>query len=296
MSRGWVSWMLVIAETLSSIDPARASGIREADFRTSDGVKLSYLEAGVGSPTVIFIPGWLMPAEIFEDNLASLSAGHRVIALSPRSQGRSDLSSGSHAAARRAQDIAELVAHVQPGPFVLVGWSLGVLESLDYLARYRPTDLAGMVLIDNSIGEATPPAPSRRKRDFRSPAEYEAWLDGFVRGMFRMPQDEAFLGMLRASAVRVPRSVADELLAKPYPREYYRDAIYAASVPVLYAITPRYAEQGAALASKLPVARISVYADAGHALFVDQRQRFDAELAAFLERMPRSTAPGDQQH
>jgi hypothetical protein len=96
--------------------------------------------------------------------------------------------------------------------------------------------------------------------------------------------------------VRVPRSVADELLAKPYPREYYRDAIYTASVPVLYATTPRYAAQGAALASKLPVARISVYADAGHALFVDQRERFDTELAAFLERMPRSTAPGDQQH
>ena len=96
--------------------------------------------------------------------------------------------------------------------------------------------------------------------------------------------DEAtVLEVLDRSAQRVPRDIADELLAKPYPREYYKSVIYREAVPVLYAITPRFREQGEALMARLPVARVSVYPDAGHALFVYAADRFNAEIEHFVE-------------
>ncbi|MEY4761609.1 MAG: hypothetical protein RLZZ200_1465 [Pseudomonadota bacterium] len=271
----------ILCFALSSA-PAGAA-VRDAEFLTSDGVRLHYREAGEGAPTLVFIPGWLMPAEIFDAQLQALSAHRRVVVLSPRSQGRSELFMGPHTPERRARDIDEFVRQAVAGPFVLVGWSLGVMEGLDYVQRFRPAGLKGMVLVDNSIGEATPPRPSGRKRSAMTDAEYRAWLPAFVRGMFRSAPPGAFLDMIDRSAQRVPRDIADELLAKPYPREYYKSVIYREAVPVLYAITPRFKEQGEALKARLPTARVSIYPEAGHALFVDAAVRFNSDVERFVE-------------
>jgi non-heme chloroperoxidase len=257
------------------------------EFRTSDGVRLHYLEAGRGEPTLIFVPGWLMPAGIFEAQLAAVSKHHRVLALDPRSQGESELYAGPHTAERRAADIREFVEHVQPGPFVLVGWSLGVMESLDYVERTRPTDLRGLVLIDNSIGEASPPKPASTSPGATPmPLSRVQRLTAFVRGMFARPPSNELLNLIDASVLRVPDRVAAELLAKPYPREYYKQAIYHVRVPVLYAIRPRFEAQGEALKAHLDTARVAVYPNAGHALFVDEAQQFNADLERFVDALP----------
>jgi len=59
-------------------------------FTTSDQVRLRYLEAGQGT-AILFIPGWLMPADIWEPQLRELSKEYHVVALDPRSQGQSDI-------------------------------------------------------------------------------------------------------------------------------------------------------------------------------------------------------------
>ncbi len=259
--------------------------IRDGYFRTSDGIRLHYRQAGSGPKTLVFIPGWLMPAEIFDTQLAQLSSHYRVVALSPRSQGGSDLYAGRHSPELRARDIDEFVASLDAPDFVLVGWSLGVMEGLDYVHRYHPGGLRAMVLIDNSIGEATPPAVAAHKRASKpmTSSMRIQHLKDFVRGMFRTVQAPAFLERIDRSVQRPPAAVGEELLAKPYPREYYKNSIYQENVPVWYAITPRFKEQGSALLTHLPSARMTVYPAAGHALFVDAAAQFDADLLRFLE-------------
>ena len=56
---------------------------KSAHFVTSDGVRLHYLDAGSGPP-LVFVPGWTMPAWIWEPQLSHFSASHRVVALDPR--------------------------------------------------------------------------------------------------------------------------------------------------------------------------------------------------------------------
>jgi len=264
---------------------APAMDIHDGYFRTSDGIRLHYRQSGHGDKTLVFIPGWLMPADIFDGQLARLGDRYRVYALSPRSQGGSDLYVGRHSADLRARDIEEFVGHLDAPDFVLVGWSLGVMEGLDYVHRYHPPGLRAMVLIDNSIGEASPPVVTAAKVPSRppTPAERIQHLRDFVRGMFRTPQPPAFLARLDRSAQRPSAEVARQLLAKPYPREYYKDSIYQENVPVWYAITPRFREQGAALVAHLPSARMTIYPEAGHALFVDAAAQFNDDLQHFLE-------------
>src|SRR6185436_7541562 len=80
-------------------------------FRSSDGVRLHYLEAGRG-PTLLFVPGWTMPADIFEAQIDYFSKSYRVIAFDPRGQGKSTVARYGYTAQRRARDIGEMIEKV----------------------------------------------------------------------------------------------------------------------------------------------------------------------------------------
>jgi non-heme chloroperoxidase len=93
-------------------------------FITSDGVRLHYLEAGPRTGhTIVFVPGWTMPAWIWQPQLQAFARRYHVVAFDPRGQGESDAPAHGYEPNRRGQDIAELVAHLEPVPVVLVGWS-----------------------------------------------------------------------------------------------------------------------------------------------------------------------------
>src|SRR5437879_2256842 len=116
-------------------------------FKTSDGVKLHYLEAGKGQG-IIFIPGWTMPAEIWQSQSEYFARDHRVIAFDPRSQGRSAKPTEGHYSERRAQDLKELIDHLQVNDAVLVGWSLAVPELLTYAELFGTKNIGGFVFVD----------------------------------------------------------------------------------------------------------------------------------------------------
>lgn len=278
------SLVLAAITALGGASSLAAAVIEDHYFSASDGLQLHYRQAGSGGRVLVFIPGWLMPADIFDRQLEDLGNEFAVYALSPRSQGRSDLYAGVHTAALRARDIDDFVRHVAPGEFTLVGWSLGVMEGLDYLERYRPKGLRALVLIDNSIGAGSPPPTDKRPTSAHVPTEEErrASLKIFINGMFKKPQPDDFIEIIQASAFRPSAQIASQLLAKPYPREYYKNVIYEVNVPTWYAITPRWRAQGDELRARLPGARVTVFADAGHALFADDPTEFNAGLRQFL--------------
>ena len=265
-----------------------AADLAHRHFTTTDGVRLHYLEAGAGEPTLVFVPGWLMPAAIFERQIAHFASAHRVIVLDPRAQGDSQLTTRDLSPAARARDIAELVRHAQPEGFVLLGWSLGVLEALDYAARYQPAGLQGLVLIDNSIGEGPPPRPpapgAAPSRALHQDA-FEAYVRRFVAGMFRTPPPAPFVQRIEASALRLPPRAAWRLLDGLHPRAHYREALHATRVPIWYAITPRFAAQGEILSATRPDASVSVFESRAHALFYEEADAFNAGLTAFLARL-----------
>ena len=261
--------------------------IVEKSFLTSDHVKLTYLDSGSGNKTLIFIPGWLMPAEIFNAQLQFFSKNYRVIALNPRSQGSSDIYLGTDLAQRRTQDIKELISHTQSEKFVLIGWSLGVMESLDYLHRYGQEGLEALVLVDNSIGEGTPPVAKKTTNKSKSPMtsdKFIKYVKGFVRAIFKNEPPKEILQSTEQSALRLSKqpNQAFRVLSKPFPREYYRDTVYDIKVPIWYAITPRYTEQGLIFSEKHPLGTSTIYDNAGHALFVDVADEFNRDLENFL--------------
>ena len=268
--------------------PAVNPVIQSASFVTSDGVRLHVLEScprdkgaaiRTDRTTVAFVPGWSMPAEIWRAQLAELGAAHCVAALDPRGQGQSDVAAGGYTIERRAEDVGEFVARYSR--VVLVGWSLGALEALQYVNRHGTAGVDGLVLVDISVGEDPAPPPANDffdalKRDRR------AAIEDFVRGSFRSPRDAAEIAALTDAALRMPLEASLSLFPRSLPRTHWRGIVRSFPKPMLYAVSDQYAEQAQNLKRHRPETRVAVFEDAGHALFVDEAARFNALLAKFV--------------
>lgn len=256
-------------------------------FTTSDGVRLHYVEAGpADGRTVIFVPGWTMPGWIFDAQTAALSDRWRVLALDPRGQGQSEVAPFGYTAERRGRDIAELIDHAAPsGRVVLAGWSLGVLEVLSVVGQQGQDRIAGLILIDNSVGEGTPPVarPPRPASDAPpAPADRRARRAAFVEGMFARDPGADYRRRLTDDALRMPPEDETRLRSWDIPREHWREILHEVDRPVLYIVRPRLREQAEALTAARSNVRAEIFAEAGHALFVDEPERFNTLAADFL--------------
>lgn len=265
--------------------PAAADAVaQDRYFITGDGVRLHYLEAGPSlAHTIVFIPGWTMPAWIWQPQIQAFARRYHVVAFDPRGQGDSDAPASGYEPGRRGQDIAELIGHLTPVPAVLVGWSLGVLDTLAFVRAHGDLKVAGLVLVDNSVGEEPPPPVTPHRP--RPVLPRALAMQRFVAGMFQHKPSEGYLDRLTEATLRTPETASRALLAYPVPRTYWRDAVYSTQKPVLYVVRPGWlAEQAANLARNRPGTQIAVFNGAGHALFVDDAARFNSLLAAFFAR------------
>ena len=146
-----------------------AGAARAADrwFITSDGVRLHYIEAGRGR-TIVMVPGWTMPAWIFDAQIARFLA---PLTASWRSTRARRATARSRRAATTRGGAARTSPNCSTGsgrdPVLLIGWSLGVLDSLAYVHEHgdapRRRPRAGGQF--GRRGPARPaPAPARRIR------------------------------------------------------------------------------------------------------------------------------------
>ena len=256
---------------------------REGFVKTSDGVRIHYIEAGSG-PAIVFQPGWTMPAEIWEPQIEGLSKKFRVVAIDPRSQGKSDRVNEGHYPERRARDIKEVIDELKLAPVTLAGWSLGVVEVLAYVDQFGTSTLRNVVLVDGFIGVEPDLKVVRSFAGMLKSAQTNraVWNAKFVRSMYKKPQPEAYLDKITAASMSVPTNTAVVLIANPAMNGWdMREVLGKIDKPVLYAVTPGLKSQGEMLKQKLPSARVEVFEDAGHALFVDDAERFNALVTEF---------------
>jgi non-heme chloroperoxidase len=267
------------------------SELRSGRFSSSDGVDLHYLEAGSG-PALVFVPGFTMPAEIWEPQLRHFAASHRVIALDPRSQGRSQKATEGHYLARRGQDIGELIAHLGAAPAIVVGWSSGVLELLTYVQEFGTAALRAVVLVDMFIGvdqepgQLHPFAPLWTTWINEIQVNRQAWTREWVRSMYRSEQREEYLAAITEAVLATPTNTAVTLLTNLMfmgPTDL-RPALDALDRPVLYVVTSR--DRAEIVRARRADVRIAVLDNAGHALFVDEADRFNRLLEEFFATLP----------
>ncbi|HEY1263142.1 MAG TPA: alpha/beta hydrolase, partial [Terriglobales bacterium] len=254
-------------------------------FKTSDGVRIHYLEAGSGRP-IVFIPGWTMPAWIWENQISALSKKYHVVAVDPRSQGESDKPPFGHLPETRARDYKELVDHLSLKQPVLVGWSMGCNELVKYADQFGSDNVGGFVLVDGYMFDKLSPELFTFLSGWMNQLQQDRakHADGFVRTMYKKPQSEDYFKRVVEASMSVPADTAVTLVYNMMAMKDIAAGVAKMKPPVLYIYQPNSQPSADFLKTTLgDKVKLEKFDDAGHAIFVDDAERFNRTVDEFVE-------------
>lgn len=281
------------------------SGWKSGFVTSTDGIKIHYVEAGHPTfdpssvhlsgasdsvstfrraPSLLFVPGWVMPEWIWDKQIAYFSKNYHVVAMDPRSQGESSRTSEGLYPAQMAHDIQSVIDQLHLAPVVIVGWSMAVVETLAYVDQFGTKAVAGLVLIDELAGGQEPGDADMEigilkgvLDDRKNTADY------FVRKVqFHKPQPEDYIQRVIAASLTVPTSDAVALLAGRYSADY-RQVLTKIDRPTLVCVArSAFFDRVVDMQKKIPGSKLEIFDGAGHALFVDNPEQFNTALQSFV--------------
>ncbi|SFK40373.1 Pimeloyl-ACP methyl ester carboxylesterase [Sphingomonas sp. NFR04] len=266
-----------------------------------DGTRLYYKDWGQGAP-VVFAHGWPLNGDMWENQMMFLaSQGYRVIAHDRRGFGRSDQPWHGYDHNSFADDLAELLAHLDLQNVTLVGYAMGGGEVTRYVGRHGSARISGVVL----IGATTPKLGQSEDYPHGVPKvvfdnvrsglmeDRAEFLRGFARLFFSTGSDdddvsEGRLAHVHQMALQGSLKAAHDAVTACAETDY-RDDIGRFDVPVLVihgerdAFVPfdATARQAAAL---FPDATLKVYPGAPHGILFTHKDQLNQDLLQFLTR------------
>jgi len=232
------------------------------------GVRISYDVHGAadsGKLPLLLTHGFGASAEMWAPNAAALSTDRRLITLDLRGHGRSDSppDQAEYTQAACLDDIGALLDECGAERAIIGGLSLGGYLSLAFWLNH-PERVAALILCDTGPG-------------FRNDEARQNWNDRALATAARYERHSE-LGLARA---------ARGMLTQHDGRVI--DALPAVDVPVLVVVgADDKPFLGAAdyVTAKVQQAELVVIPDAGHSCNLDQPELFNAQVSAFLARMP----------
>lgn len=262
---------------------------------SSDGTRIATYAAGdPAKPAILLIHGWAQQSLCWDPLVARLKDRFHLVAMDMRGHGASD-KPGDPAAYTDtrlwADDVAAVMAHHGLADVTLVGWSYGSRVIASYLATHGDGALAGVVLAggilalgaareDWMMGEASPALD----RDLYS-ADLTRLIPAtarFVDACTATPLDRDTYGRMVAANMLCPAHARRALFAADWDM---RPTYGAMSCPGLVihgtADTVVSPATGEAAARAMPKGRFLPYEGIGHAPFLEDPDRFAADLSTF---------------
>lgn len=286
-------------------------------FATSDHVQLYYEDRGKGKP-VIFIPGLTASRLHFQKQVPALAEKFRVIVYDLRGHGDSERPEHGLTMRRFAKDLYELMDFLELTDVSLVGWSLGTQVIFEYIKQFTCKNLHKICIIDMTPRvlktegwENGLRGLSRKFGDYipmdallMVSAMAEDW-NSYSRRVVERLFDKSLLNeknefnyqenfkgkedmewMYIEAQRNTPHVIINLWVA--LVMQDYRSLLPQISVPCL--IT--YGEESNYYASanseymkeNIPDSRLVSFPDCGHALHIQDPERFNRELINFLEQ------------
>jgi pimeloyl-ACP methyl ester carboxylesterase len=174
--------------SMHSVSQAMELNVREA--RSSDGIRISYLQGGRGAVTIVFIHGWTCDRSYWDAQLPVFAEDFQVIALDLAGHGDSALGRENYSMERFGADVAAVARG--EGPVILVGHSMGGPVMLE-AARLLGDQVKGLVGVDTLRDTASPVTSEEEVASRMAPlrADYVGTATQFLNAMFVPSSDSA---------------------------------------------------------------------------------------------------------
>jgi pimeloyl-ACP methyl ester carboxylesterase len=272
---------------------------RTASVTAPDGVRLAAYDWGdPAGPEILFVHGFSQSALAWRRQMESPTlARFRGVAWDLRGHGASDKPDDpAHYAdgQRWSDELAAVLDGMRLRRPTVVAWSHGGAVLAEYLARHGHARLAAV----GFVAAATRPGIDHLGPVLRTNvagmtagdlASNIAATRAFVYGCFAHLPSRDELETIIAYNMVVPPHVRAAMIGRAFDAEV---ALGRLDVPVLVThgaedkVVPP--ELGRANAARIPGAKASIYSGIGHTPFREAAERFDRELAAFVDSAQRA--------
>ncbi|MEP7454064.1 alpha/beta hydrolase [Phyllobacterium sp. SB3] len=282
-------WVAVLMMIMSSVTMA---GQKDYTVKSPDGVDIAVQEAGdpAGLP-IVFIHGLLGSHLNWESQLDSPDLSrYRLITFDLRGHGLSGKPQDVQAYSdgrRWADDLRAVLEATKAENPVLVGWSLGGAVVSNYVAAYGDDEIEGLVYVGGVV-ELKAELITSHPEVYAGLAseDLKVHLDAmrkFLALCFATRPDQATFERLLSNA-----AMASWIMTRTVPSMtvFAEEGLPKVKAPVLMLygekdalVMPRPSLERARALN--PAVRSQVYADSGHAPFLEEAQRFNRDLADF---------------
>lgn len=270
---------------------------REEYITVAKNVRLHVTDLGEGKP-VVLIHGWPLSDAMYEYQYHYLvDHGYRVIGITLRGFGKSDKPYGAYNYDVYAQDIKAVLDKLDVKEATLGGFSMGGAISIHYVAKYNSARVSKLAL----FGAAAPVWTKRN--DYSYGFTKEAVNELIALSKVNRPQLlENFGKIFGATETAIPSGIGNwlggiNIEASPYATTQsliaLRDTDLRSELPKITIPTAIFhgtkdvicefalAEQ---MQKGIKNAYIVKFENSGHGLFIEEMEKFNRELLAFLQK------------
>jgi non-heme chloroperoxidase len=257
------------------------------------GVRLHYRDGGSGKP-ILFVAGYAATVDSWNYAVLDLHDRYRCVSVDLRGHGLSDKPYSSYSYDEMCGDLAALLEALDLRDVTFVGWSMGAGVALDYVSAFNAD---GRVTKLALVGAATPRFLQTGTKPFGMDEttaaatlegirrSFPETMAGFAGANFYRTDMEATRDWFLSLWLTLPAYAAYAYF-KTLLDEDLRDRLEQVAIPTILfhgrhdvVADPGWAQY---MADRVDAARLIWFENSGHALIVEEPDRFSKELAAFI--------------
>lgn len=257
-----------------------------------DDIQLAYTDVGSG-PAVVLIHGYPFNRSLWTEQAEALSSKCRVVVPDLRGFGESEATEGPVTMNRMARDMAELMDHLGIEQAVIGGLSMGGYIALAFIKQF-PSRVKALVLADTRAQADTEEAKQTRYQQAeKAMAEGMAGIADAMLPKLLTPDTVSkrpeVVKRVRDMMLKTkPQGAASALLGMA-EREDQIEFISTINVPTMIVVGREDALTPVADSEKMRAtigpSHLVVIENAGHVSNLEQTEKFNYALSAFLDRV-----------
>ena len=274
-----------VAALLSlTVVAAPAEAPRASRTAQLDGAKVHYTEYGTGENALLFVHGWACDETFWVGQAPALGSKYHVITIDLPGHGQSDKPQIAYTLDLYARAIDVVLQEAKVKTAVLIGHSNGTPVIRQFYRKF-PEKTRALVIVDGGLRPFGDKAAMEKFIGRFKGSDYAETAAKMIDSMTSTIKDTALRDKIKTAMLRTPQSVAvsefestlDDALWKPDKIE----------VPVLMVLAKQpawSADYEQFVRGIVPDLDYQVWEGVSHFLMMEQPERFNSAVIAFLEK------------
>jgi pimeloyl-ACP methyl ester carboxylesterase len=264
------------------VEPPPAAG--PGTVAAPDGVAIAYTVSGSGSPSLVFVHGWMCDQSFWSAQVEEFSRSNTVVTIDLAGHGLSGSDRAGWPLMAFGGDVQTVVEELDLQNVMLIGHSMGGAVTLE-AARLMPDRVIAVIAVDSLHDAEAKYDPEQLEGIF---AAYESDFVGtcrqFVGSMFREGTDPAFADRIIEAMCDAPPEMSIALL-RQFVEYEMAPALAAVDVPVRYINADGYPTNPEVNMKYQPDFSGVIVQDVGHFLMMEKPAVFNVLLAETVENL-----------